>query len=131
MPDETIKKLADSGHDAAEKLLAAFAAGGKPGPANAWENHLRIRARSFGSLVQGQLRAIRRALARKQNPSFDEVLLDPEPPSYAFKNPDAPQAAVDLLHALEKLAEGLEAAGVDLGDGAPRPSPELRVSPRV
>jgi len=131
MPAETIETLAESGRQAAEALLAAFATGGKPGPANAWENHLRIRARSFGGLVQGQLNAIRRSLTRRRNPSFDEVLLDPAPPSYAFANPDAPQAAVDLLHSLEKLAKGLEAAGVDLGEGAPRPSPELRVSPRI
>jgi hypothetical protein len=38
---------------------------------------------------------------------------------------------VDLLHALDKEAEELEAAGVDLAEGAPRPSPELRVSPKI
>jgi predicted acylesterase/phospholipase RssA len=130
MPAGTIETLAESGRQAAEALLAAFAEGGKPGSANAWENHLRIRARSFGSLVHEQLKAIRRSLTRKHNPSFDEVLLDPAPPSYKFENPNAPQAAVDLLHSFKKLAEGLEVAGVELGEGAPRPSPELRVSPR-
>jgi hypothetical protein len=131
MPVEIIETLADSGRQAAGVLCAAFAKGGRPGPANAWDNHLRIRVRTFVGLMQSQLLAIRRALGRKRNPSFDDVLLDPAPPSYAFPDSRAPLAAADLLHSLEDLANTLDAAAVDLTAEAPRPSPELRVVPRV
>lgn len=129
MPAATIETLAGSGAQAADVLVEAFAKRASPQAANAWDNHLRIRVRGFVALMQGYLERISQSLQRPREPSFDDVLLDGTPPSYPFSDADAPAQAVNLLHALDALSR--EMAEVDLRAGAPRPSPDLRVVPRV
>jgi predicted acylesterase/phospholipase RssA len=131
MPAATIEAMAASGAQAATLLANAFARRQAPDTPNAWDNHLRIRARSFVALMHGYLETISAALQRQEPPSFDDVLLDTSPPSYPFNDPDAPVQAVNLLHGLETLATELKESNIDLRADAPRPSPELRVVPRV
>src|SRR6059036_3215812 len=77
MEPEIIRTLSDSGAKAAEELIHAFAKGG-------WENHQRIRIRTALSVLQQLLDQIAASLGSQQDPSYDQIVLDPKPPSYKF-----------------------------------------------
>jgi hypothetical protein len=131
MPPDVIRTLADSGVEAAEKLLAAFAGedGTRPGPG--WANHQRIRARTLLCLVQQQLQKIARALATVERRPYADVIADTHPPSYPFADQADADNAQWLVRELDRIARELASRQAQLCAGAPRPSPDLRVSPRV
>ena len=52
-------------------------------------------------------------------------------PQRVFRPQQLASAAAELLGELGKLAQSFASADVPLGNGAPRPSPELKVAPRV
>lgn len=131
MPSPTIKVLADSGAEAASELIRGFAIGGGIATPNAWDNHQRIRVRTLLSLIQQQLESISMGLEHQQNPTWSQIVRNADPPSYAFKPSDLADAANQLLSELEKLAQSFPHSAVPLGAGAPKPSPDLKVAPRI
>jgi predicted acylesterase/phospholipase RssA len=131
MPPPTIATLAGSGAEAATQLIKAFAEGGGLAAPNAWDNHQRSRVRTLLCLVQQQLESISAALARERDPTWEQILVNAHPPSYPFHAEQLASAAGSLLMALDSLAHAFPSAGASLCAGAPRPSPELKVAPRV
>lgn len=131
MDPKIIAVLADSGIQAANELIRAFAEGGGIANPNAWDNHRRIRVRSLLSLIQQGLEAIANGLGQASHPGWDEMVVNPDPPSYPFKPTQIAAGALTLLHALEALAKDFPSEQMPLSAGAPKPSPQLRVSPRI
>jgi predicted acylesterase/phospholipase RssA len=131
MPGPVITALADSGIEAARALAATFAVGGGPETPNGWDNHRRIRARALLNALQQQIDSIADALDQALDPSYDQVILDPTPPSYRFSRELDATEAQRLLHELKRLSRELEAKSIDFSEDAPRPAPEVRIVPRV
>ena len=132
MPPGTITTLANSGADAARDLITGFAEGGGLGTPNAWDNHQRIRVRTLLCLVQHQLESIAKGLDRQRDPTWAEIVANPAPrSSYAFQPKELATTANDLLAELERLAKSFPSATYPLCAGAPKPSPELKVAPRM
>jgi hypothetical protein len=78
-------------------------------------------------LLEQQVTRIERAFGSKEGVrSYDD--LEKAPPSYHFY--DASAAAI-MLEQLDQLGEAWSAHPGGLSNGAPRPSPELRILPRV
>ena len=109
MDPNIIAVLADSGIQAANELIRAFAEGGGIANPNAWDNHRRIRVRSLLSLIQQGLEAIANGLGQPSHPGWDEMVVNPDPPSYPFKPTQIAAGALTLLHALEALASSIRA----------------------
>ena len=99
-------------------------------PANTiltWDNHCWVRLRSTMGLLEQQIARIKRAFAGKEGlHSYDD--LERDPPSYEFADPAAAGA---MLDALDALAASWSQKAPALSTGTPRPSPELRILPRV
>lgn len=131
MPADTITVLANSGAEAAEDLIKGFAVGGGLASPNAWDNHQRIRVRTLLCLLQQQLESISKGLEQQQNPTWAEIVGNPAPPSYPIKTAQLAAQANQLLLELGKLAHAFPHATVPLCAGAPRPSPELKVAPKI
>ena len=87
--------------------------------------------RSLLSLIQQGLEAIANGLGQASHPGWDEMVVNPDPPSYPFKPTQIAAGALTLLHALEALAKDFPSEQMPLSAGAPKPSPQLRVSPRI
>lgn len=131
MPAATIETLANSGRAAAERLIEQFALRGGAASPNAWDNHVRIRARTTLCLLQQYLERIAGALDKKKDPTYEEILADRDPPSYPFPNYTTAEEAVRLVQDMQALARRLRELEVRFCDGAPRPPPDLRATPRV
>ncbi|MEJ1965223.1 MAG: hypothetical protein WDO56_28280 [Gammaproteobacteria bacterium] len=82
MPPEFIQVLANSGVEAADKLIAAFARQG--GIAPGWANHQRIRVRTLLRLLEQQIQALSKSLRTVHDRAYSDVVTDPKPPSYPF-----------------------------------------------
>lgn len=131
MPAATIAAMADSGVEAASGLIEGFANGGGLAAPNAWDNHQRIRVRTLLCLIQQQLESISKGLDNQQSPTWTAIVGDANPPSYPFNAAELANAANQLLLELEQLARRFPQTAVPLCVGAPRPSPELKVAPRI
>jgi predicted acylesterase/phospholipase RssA len=131
MPPKTIDTLASSGAEAATDLISAFAEGGGLAAPNAWDNHQRIRVRTLLCLMQQQLDSISKGLSRQHNPTWEQIVSNPDPPSFPFRPEQLAGAASSLLRDLDRLANAFPTADVAMCQGAPRPSPELKVAPRI
>lgn len=137
MPPALIMELGSRGRDAA-KLLANDLQG-KPRPdgkpvETTWANHRWVRLRTFMALLERELAYFKRALAHREpgDPSYAELVLrgEAEPPeSYRLSSRSRQEAAAALAE-LESLASQWPIK-IDFADGAPLPSPELRVRPRI
>ncbi len=119
MPPEHIERLADAGDFAAEVLARQFDAARGPG----WANHKDIRLRSFLALVEELVRS--RSL---QDLSWDQVVQGVDAQVY-----NAPERAMALqvLATMRDLGQAFEQRGVSVSREAPRPRPQLRISPRI
>jgi hypothetical protein len=131
MDSRVITTMSASGAEAGRALANAFAPVDHPHGPNAWDNHRRIRMRSLLAGLQDQVRLVSTALAQTDAPTWSAVVEDRDPPSYAFADQIERDAALELLGWLDKIAKQLAAQGADLGNGAPRPKPEWRATPRV
>ncbi|HXX32109.1 MAG TPA: patatin-like phospholipase family protein [Myxococcaceae bacterium] len=141
MPGERVLRIAGFGRSAGEQLGAWFDPGGggaspRPGqapPMRAWDNHRWVRFRSTLAVLEGMLRTFGPAFRARPPPgarTFDDMLLERNgpPPSYPYPNA-----------ALRARAQALEQvlAGAPVGDPpglssrAPRPEPQLRITPKV
>jgi len=130
MESKIIEDLADGGALAASALRDAFLPGQEPG-GGAWYNHRRIRMRTLLAGIDRQLRSIHRAVGRTDTPTWAEVVGDAECRAYEFRSHKHRELAMEVLADLAALGRKLEATGLDLATGAPRPESEWRPTPRV
>jgi hypothetical protein len=82
------------------------------------------------SAIDQQTRNLHKAIERPDAPTWREVVDEAKPPSYPFADEAHCALAIKVLDALDAVGRELEASGVDLGTGAPRPEPEWRGTPR-
>jgi predicted acylesterase/phospholipase RssA len=134
MPRHRVERIASYGERAADKLIERFiygADGGKPTPMT-WDNQRWIRYRSTMAVLEDFLSAFQRALDETQpgDRSYRELIARP---------PGAPPASYPFTAAQQTYAEsitarlhdlGRESAARELSQGAPRPTPALRVRPQ-
>jgi hypothetical protein len=135
MPAPVVAALTDRGRCAAERLVERFtrpAVGAEP----SWDNHRWVRFRSTMSLLEDMLYRIRGTYGADviaDERSYADLVgrADGDPPtSYPWEVEQAlfARSATDEVLALV----GRWAAGTQrLAKGAPRPTPELRVRPRM
>jgi predicted acylesterase/phospholipase RssA len=128
MPSEVIDELAQRGMVAGRLLTHAFAAPG----AHGWENQRWVRFRTLMALLEHNLPELHEALTSKEGKTYEELGKAPE--HYKWRG-NQPALAAWVIKGLIDLAEQwrmkqaeLEA---DLEHHAPRPTPELRVAPKI
>jgi hypothetical protein len=127
MPPPYITALSIRGAYAARVLAERFSDAPPPGTILTWDNHCWVRLRSTIGLLEQQVARIERAFAGKEGvKTYSD--LEEAPPSYHFYDASA---ATSMLEQLDQLAESWSAHPGGLSNGAPRPSPELRILPRV
>ena len=153
MPAERIERLTRYGREAGQQFVLRFGApqhwqpGAKPSPMN-WENHQIIRLRLQLASVAEQLQSLERACRELQGTEQDYqrfFTADAKRYSYAFKglsdlqqNPDTglyrTQAglAQAMLGKLREIAQLIEQHPDNHpATGAPKPTPELKLRPRI
>jgi predicted acylesterase/phospholipase RssA len=131
MDAKVIEDLADGGAQAAATLRDAFHPDAPQPNGGAWYNHRRIRMRNLLSGVDKQLRAIERALGRPDAPTWVAVVGDTNCKAYEFKSQKHRDLAIEVLEDLAALGKKLQASGIDLATGMPKPESEWRPTPRV
>lgn len=100
-----------------------------------FSNHYWIRWRNLASALQRY--TIRIADSAHSSPPIHEFAEayttartgTPPPTSYPFRSADRQKAAEALLECLEEMGKEWEDLGPNLTDGAPRPLPQLQISP--
>jgi hypothetical protein len=136
MPRETLGRLSERGRFAGVALRERFS---KPNPEPgemSWENHRWIRYRTAMSALEGLLHAFRSVYEHPEDgdtPYADLIASanGANPPSYAWR-PDAQRAfAVQGTDEVVALAAEWDAQQQRFATGAPSPSPDLRLTPRV
>ena len=135
MPAPVIAALTERGRCAAERLVERFTqppVGAQP----SWDNHRWVRFRSTTGLLEDMLYRWRRtyqAAPIADERSYADLVgrQDDDPPtSYpwdAEQGRFAREATDEVLKLVDRWAKGT----LRLAGGAPRPTPELRVRPRV
>jgi hypothetical protein len=118
MPAEVLDRLSKRGQAAGARIVERFL---KETPSG-WDNHRWVRLR----LLLGRLDPLLRQFFRNHAAATPLA----NPPSYPFTGPQR-NAAQSTVTALSALGQALEQAGSDLAADAPRPVPELRITPRV
>ena len=134
MPADVIARLSERGRLAGERLRTRFTTG-EPGTVISWPNHRWVRYRSAMQMLQRSLDGMVKACRAPEPPPIDYLWLVDRPPGaaprgYAWSptQRDAdPRAATETLL---KAAESWRRSAMDFGDGAPKPKPELRATPR-
>lgn len=120
MEQRHIDQLACAGEHAgrllSERFDPAVSGGG-------WANHRDIRLRSFVALVEDLLKS--RGL---QDIAWDDVARALDPGKYSQAERDMVLA---LLERMRNLGQEFERRGVSVAGQAPRPLPQMRVSPRI
>jgi hypothetical protein len=127
MEAETIERLAERGRRAGARLCDEFN----------WDNHAWVRYRSYLAAVEVNLGQFCDAY---QHPApQDEAIWAtirgrddaPEPPSYPWSSARQATFALETNQALVALASQASEAPYSLSAGAPRPEPELRLTPKT
>lgn len=134
MPRDRVERIASYGERAAGKLIEHFVYGtdgGKPTPMT-WDNQRWVRYRSTMSVLEDFLSAFQRALDETQpgDRSYSELIdraPGVPPTSYPFSATQETYAE-SITAKLHDL--GRESAAEELSNGAPRPTPALRVRPQ-
>lgn len=135
MPGDVVTALAGYGQQAGERLTDRFILGlddGQP-TSMTWDNHRWVRYRSTMAVLERFLAEFAYSVA---NPEPGDSALadlirrgpDDPPGSYRLKNEDQRDYAGELTDELRAL--GHRTASGTMQDGAPRPTPELRVRPK-
>ncbi len=128
MPPDLIGALSKRGRYAAAVLAHRFSNTPPEGTILDWNNHCWVRMRSAMSLLEQTVGKIRLAHGGKQGPTPYSAL-EKSPPSYPFPEDSTAQDA--MLEGFFALAASWSASPTGLTAGAPQPSPELRIMPRV
>jgi hypothetical protein len=129
-----VTALSERGMWAGRLLRARYGlAGATSDPLN-WNSHRWTRFRTSMQLLQKALRQMTNAFTYKDPayPGYEELLArhKDEQPKTGYWWPRDANAYRTATEELRKDAESL-ANGADFNDGAPKPSPELRISPRL
>lgn len=144
MPPELIGALGDRGAAAAVRLAERFDPEGS-GDGLTWDAHRWVRYRSFVALLEGTVRSFHRvysSVPARGRSYGDLVGREPGSPPTSYEWGSQFQAAyaervtsdlLDLVEGWDEARRPTDPGGrpATLHDGAPRPSPELRVAPRV
>jgi predicted acylesterase/phospholipase RssA len=134
MPPEQIHRLAEYGREAGQEFVRRFASTDPHEPMG-WANHRRIRLRTALSAIEEWLIDVEQSASTPAtaDPSYKELIVDPDPPSYPWNARVQRELATRVLGDLRALGELLVATPEDdrLRHGAPRPLPELRMRPRI
>lgn len=128
MPPSLITALSARGAYAAHVLSQRFGERPPDGTVLTWDNHRWVRLRSTMSLLEQQLRKIEGAIMTSKTEKTSYANLERSPPSYRFDHPLIAMAMLDELHA---VASSWSGHPNELETGAPEPSPDLRIMPRV
>jgi predicted acylesterase/phospholipase RssA len=134
MPDEVIGKLSARGRAVGRELRARFGKAGATRAGLNWNTHRWTRFRSSVALMQKAMRRIDSAFAHTDPayPSYGDLLArtanDRPKAGYWWKKPATQQPAAD---AFVTAAKDIARSPVDLSEGAPKPLPELRITPRL
>lgn len=133
MPEETITALTERGRAAAEKLRQAYTPPAAPDQEITWDNHRWVRLRSsLGVLEQmhGRFASGYAKAPENQDERTYKDLLDPgkEPPSYNWDSNGQRSLAQSEVEAILAVAALSDAENTVLS-GAPRPTPEGRITP--
>jgi predicted acylesterase/phospholipase RssA len=133
MPAEVIQAVSDRGGDAGRRLAERFGPGSTH-PMN-WDNHRWVRFRStmgaLEELLEKMVRGYTDTETAKPFRSYEELLnrgSHEEPGSYRFREAQR-EFANQAIPRILGLADAWSRAA-SLGDGQPKPEPELRVMPR-
>jgi hypothetical protein len=134
MPAEVVSRLADRGRRAGAALVARFGTPRGAAPAG-WTEHRWVRFRSCMELTEDWIRQVVEGYQRTLPPDADleQVLMraqDADPSSYRL-GPGDQRRAKAAMDALVELWAAWQAEGTDFQKDAPRPTPALRIRPRV
>lgn len=131
MPQDVISSLGKRGAKAGKTLKDQFA-GGAP----AWDNHRWVRYRSsmdvVSTMLQGMATAYDSPLPGDR--SYAELITRDDhtlPSSYRWQNNAQMEFGRDGTGSLMDLARAWSASPQSFSTKAPRPTPELRISPRI
>lgn len=134
MPAEVIQAVSNRGGEAGRLLAERFSAESEH-PMN-WDNHRWVRFRSTMGLVEELLEKLVRGYSdtetAKPFPAYEQLLnRGPSdlPASYRYKEPQR-AFANEAVSGILQLADTWSRK-VSLGDGSPKPEPELRIMPRI
>jgi len=124
MPQPVLDSIAAKGRAAGERLYEF-----------SFSNHYWIRWRNVASAYQRYV--IGMALSDRRKPkiaAYEDAFATarsgvPEPKSYKFRNAAAREGAERLLRDLVDRGDEWEDAGPDFSEGAPRPLPQMQISP--
>jgi len=137
MPRETTLALAERGRCAAAVLRRRFAPEPEEPPhALSWDNHRWVRYRSALELIERMLRGLRRGYRsgppelRTYQGLADRGAESP-PPSYRWARRAQAEFALEAADTLVHLAEEWAWRGESFAEGAPKPTPEIRILPRM
>jgi hypothetical protein len=122
MPRENIERLSDAGECAGDALVARFHPQGRD-HGQGWQNHQRLRLRTFLGLVEELVRH-----PRINDPLWDGVVGTLRDDPY---NLGEVQLGRDLLQGLRDLGSHMEQGAVSVVEEMPKPRPDMRVAPRV
>ncbi|MDX2194221.1 MAG: patatin-like phospholipase family protein [Gemmatimonadales bacterium] len=137
MPDALVRTLAARGEAAGHLLVARYARGPQPPGIVCWDTHRWTRYRTTMRLLDDTLARMRTAFRWPDAlaPTYEERLrrleLPDETTSYPWADERTRLIAADATAELLELGDTWRAGGARFGDGAPKPAPELRVSPRT
>lgn len=131
MKDEVIRALSDRGKAAGALLVTRYTNPNPPNGSVSWPNQRWVRFRTTMGLLH-QLLSDLDVAWKDGNPDGTRYMdLVKDPPSYRWRNGVDPQTVHLATEKLFDVLRDLERAGVDLREGAPRPSADLKISPRV
>jgi predicted acylesterase/phospholipase RssA len=131
MPVERITALSERGRAAGRMFVERFGPT-QVGPMN-WNNHRWVRYRTAIGAIEEMLLRIHLAWTAPQQddvPYEGWVAGAPKPPSYKW-TPSQNSVAAELTRSLVEAAKSWATTNPSLGEGAPRPRPEIRLRPRI
>jgi predicted acylesterase/phospholipase RssA len=127
MPEDVIKRLAARGAAAGRKLRSRFDEGDGGGDTISWKTHRWARLRSTLSVLEGFLTLMNEAFVDTQlDPTYEQLMREPHS-VYEWSDSRGKAAADEVSDLFDRVRgwRGLFARS------APRPAPDLRITPRL
>jgi hypothetical protein len=135
MPLDVVKRLADRGKRAGEKLVERFGTNAES-PESGWTEHRWVRLRSCMELTASWVGRLATSFQGSVWPDrdFDSILarMDGEPPRSYAQSAANQQRSKTAMHLLLEMWSKWKANGTGFDDErAPRPTPSLRIRPKI
>ncbi len=135
MPPPVIGHLSSRGQFAGDLLRRRFAVPPETDSPLTWDNQRWVRYRSFMRLLEETLTRLRRGCVEQlpeDRPIEQLSRRGPdEPPGYHWTSHAQRDLGLEGTAAVIALIEAWEAGEQSFAEGAPEPSPELRVAPKI